>query len=97
MQPAKRTPVLQVSETKGYPVETPYGQLTPIARAVRLRWPGGGFTWNRAVAVEVLQDQELRRVPVRDVTSRIVAAIFLSGLVAVATFRLFLRRRRNPS
>lgn len=97
MQPAQRMPVLQVGETKGNPVETPYGQLTPIARAMRLRWPGGGFVWNRAVAVEVLQDQELRRVPVRDVTSGIVAAIVLSGLVVVATFALFLRRRRKTS
>jgi hypothetical protein len=97
MQPAEKTPVLRVSETRGNPVTTPHGQLTPIARAVRLRWPGGGFTWNRAVAVEVFQEQEMRRVPVRDTTSRIIAAIGLSGLLVVATLASFLRRRRRTS
>ena len=97
MQPAEKTPVLQVSETRGDPVTTPHGQLTPIARAVRLRWPGGGFTWNRAVAVEVFQEQELRRLPVPDATSRIITAIALSGLLVVATLASFLRRRRRTS
>ena len=97
MHPAESTPVLRVSETRGNPVTTAHGQFTPIARAVRLRWPGGGFTWNRAVAVEVFQDQELRRLPVRDATSRIIAAIALSGLLVVATLASILRRRRRTS
>ena len=95
MPSATGTPVLQINETKGDPITTPYGRLTPIARAVKLRWPGGGFTWNRAVAVEVVQGDELRRVPVRDVTSQVVAAIALAGVIAVATLTSFLRRRRR--
>jgi len=101
MQPVPKTPVLQVSETRGSPVATPYGRFTPIARVVRLRWPGVNVIWNRAVAIEVndgkegQEGQEPSRVPVRDVTTQIVASIFLSGVIVAVSVSLFLRKRRR--
>ncbi|HEV2580799.1 MAG TPA: hypothetical protein VGT44_08100 [Ktedonobacteraceae bacterium] len=97
MQPVTKSPFLQVSETQGSPITTPYGRITPVARAVKVRWRGGGFTWNRAVAVEVDEGQQLRRVPIRDATSRTIGAIALTGLMIAACCGLFLRRRRRTS
>jgi hypothetical protein len=67
-------------------------QITPIGRAVQIRWPDGGFTWHRPVAIEVRQGDEVRRLPIPDVTSRTLIAI---GLIGLAIVVLASRTRRG--
>ncbi len=72
--------------------------VTPQSRALTIRWPNGGFVWNRPVAVLVERDGSTERVPIVDVT--LVARMVLFALsLALSMFILLLsvrkRRKRN--
>ncbi len=95
MQPAAREPVLQVNTSRGEPITTRYGQIVPLARVVKLRFPGGGLNWNRAVAIEIQEEQSQRRLPVHNATRRTVFTIVLTGLAITLGMSSFLKRRRR--
>ena len=100
MQKQLQAPVLQISETRGNPVETFSRQTTPIGRVVRVQLPFGSFTWHRPVAVEVRQGETVHRLPIYDTTSRAIGAIVLTGLATVLVpfvIRTILFRRRQTS
>lgn len=97
MQQAQKTPALQVIKTRGVPLDISGREITPVARIISLRWPGGGFTWNRPVAVEVRQGNTVRRLPVRDMTSRVTLTIVLSGLALATLAARFLTKRRRTT
>lgn len=42
--------------------------VTPVAQALRLRAPFGGFVWSRPVAVVVTEGGDVTRYPIVDVT-----------------------------
>jgi hypothetical protein len=72
-------------------------EATPVARLVRLNWPGGGIAWYRPACVEVRVDGGMRQVPIRDTTrwavgGAIVAPLALAALVHWAQ-RVYLGRR----
>jgi hypothetical protein len=52
--------------------------VTPQSSAFTLRWPGGGFVWNRPVAVLVEGPGGEERIPIVDVT--LLAQVLLLGL-----------------
>jgi hypothetical protein len=58
-------------------------QVTLRSGGLRLRWPGGGAVWQRPLAVVVQWDDETHHLPIPDATWRVVAAIWLAGLLAV--------------
>ncbi|TMF46734.1 MAG: hypothetical protein E6I32_11255 [Chloroflexi bacterium] len=95
MRSTAREPFLQVNTSRGNPIPTRYGQIVPVARVVKLRWPGGGLNWNRPAAVEVQQGQSSRRVPINDATSRTIFTIVLTGLAVALGMSTFLKRRRR--
>jgi hypothetical protein len=70
--------------------------LTSQSQALTVRWPRGGFVWNRPVAVLVERDGQMERVPVVDVTR--IAQLTLLGLGFVffaVTLMLSVRKRRD--
>ena len=69
--------------------------LTPQSQALLVRWPNGGFVWNRPVAVVVERDGQTERFPVVDVTRMAQLALLGLGLVfsMVALIQTFRRRR----
>jgi len=95
MKPAVREPILQVNTSRGEPITTRYGQIVPLARVVKLRWPGGGLNWNRAAAIEIQEGQSQRRLPIKNATSRTVFTIVLTGLAITLSISSFLKRRRR--
>jgi hypothetical protein len=100
MQRQLKVPAFQISETRGNPVETFNKQTTPIGRIVQVRLPIGSFTQHRPVAVEVREGDTIYRLPIHDYTSRVISAIFLTGLVAILVplvIRKILFRRRRTS
>src|SRR6266849_5764116 len=100
MQPQLKEQALQISETRGNPVETFNRQTTPIGRVVQLRLPFGSITWHRPVAVEVRQGETVHRLPIYDTTSRAISVIVLTGLATVLVplvIRTILFRRRKTS
>jgi hypothetical protein len=100
MQKQLQAPVLQISETRGNPVETFSRQTTPIGRLVQVRLPVGSFTQHRPVAVEVREGDTIYRLPIHDTTSRAISIIVLIGLATVLVplvIRTILFRRRRTS
>jgi hypothetical protein len=95
MQPVTREPILQVKTSRGEPITTRFGQIVPLARVVKLRWPGGGLNWNRPAAIEVQEGQSQRRLPINDATSRTIFTIVLTGLALTLGLSSLLKRRRR--
>ena len=54
---------------------------TPQSEALTVRWPRGGWVWNRPVAVLVKRGEEEERLPIVDVTR--VAQLGLFGFSLV--------------
>lgn len=95
MKSAAREPILQVNTTRGEPITTRYGQVIPLTRAVKLRWPGGGFNWNWPTAIEVQQGQTQQKLPIKNATRRIIFTLVLTGLVITLGLSSFLKRRKE--
>jgi hypothetical protein len=55
--------------------------VTPESQALTVRWPHGGWVWNRPVAVSVERREETKRIPIVDVTR--AAQLGLYGLALV--------------
>lgn len=95
MKPATREPILQVNTTRGEPITTRYGQIVPLIRVVKLRWPGGGLNWNRPAAIELQEGQSQQKLPIKNATSRAVFTILLTGLAITLGLSSFLKNRRR--
>jgi hypothetical protein len=69
-------------------------RLTPESKALVVRWPNGGWVWNRPVAVLVEREGGGERMPIVDVT-RIaqLALLGLGALFALVTVMLSARTR----
>lgn len=91
----------RMSETLGEPREAWGRQITPVGRVLQIRWPGGGYTRHRPLAVEIRQGDEVSRLPISDVTMRSIIVIALTGLASIAFVSVWRRginkQRRNRS
>ena len=67
---ARLKDIIQWQTVSGNPMTVSNVSVTPQSQALILRWPFGGFVWNRPVAVLVEQNEPHRveRIPVVDVT-----------------------------
>ena len=95
MKSAAKEPILQVNTSRGEPITTRYGQIVPLTRAVKLRWPGGELNWHLPAAIEVQQGQSQQKLPIKNATSRIIFTIFLTGLAITLGLSSFLKSRRR--
>ncbi len=69
-------------------------RVTPQAQAFSVRFPFGGFVWNRPTAVLVERDDLTQRIPIVDVTR--VAQIVLFGLVLTFSIIITLLAAHAP-
>jgi hypothetical protein len=70
--------------------------VTPQSQALTLRWPGGGWVWNRPIAVLVERGGNAERVPIIDVTRMAQVGLYGLGLcLTVLTLLVSARRRRS--
>jgi hypothetical protein len=74
---------IRVINQEAEPVMAGDARLTFRSQAVVLRWPAGGFVWNRPVAVEVDQGGEFRQVPILDLTRLIQVGLWVLWLVII--------------
>ncbi len=88
---------IRFETTSAEPIVVGDTRITPQARAFSLRFPFGGFVWNRPTAVLVERDGVTQRIPIRDVTR--IAQIVLFGLVltfsVIITQAISQRRTRH--
>ncbi len=66
----------------GRPVTLYNRTITPLTQVLTLRWPQGGFVWNRPVALLVEQDGHVQRVLIVDVT-RLVQVVLLGSAMFI--------------
>jgi len=70
--------------------------VTPQAQALTLRWRGGGWVWNRPVAVLVERGGNAERIPILDVTRMAQVGLYWLGLcLTVLSLLVFTRQRRS--
>lgn len=68
--------------------------VTPQSRSLAIRWPRGGWVWNRPVAILVERGEEKERIPIVDVTR--IARLGLHGLslvMAVVGLAMWIKER----
>jgi hypothetical protein len=90
--------LMQWQTVTGEPTTLGDVTLTTQSQALILRWPNGGWVWNRPVAVLVQRGEHSERIPIKDVTR--MAQWGLMGLTMVfSMFTLFysMRQRRTTN
>lgn len=83
MQQELRAPGWRIGKTSGEPFAAFGRQVVPIGYAIQASWPGGGFTWHRPVAVEIRDGDNIRRLPIHDVTLEAIVSIIMMGSAIV--------------
>jgi hypothetical protein len=89
---------IQLQTVSGEEVTVRDVTLTPQSQVLTIRWPSGGFVWNRPLAVLVERDGQTERIPVVDVT-RIAQLAFLglSLVFSIVAIILSIRHRRDQN
>jgi len=88
---------LQWQTIDGDPITVGNVIVTPQSQALTIRWPFGGFVWNRPVAVLVERNGRRTRIPIRD-TTRLVQLGFLGfSLACMAMAFISSSRQRRDS
>ena len=86
---------IRVENTSADPIVVGDTRVTPQAQAFSVRFPFGGFVWNRPTAVLVERDDVTQRIPIVDVTR--VAQVVLFGLVVTFSVIITLLAARQRS
>lgn len=69
--------------------------VTPLSQALSVRWPHGGWVWNRPTAVLVERHDATERIPIVDVTRAAQVGLYALGvLFGVAGLAVWIRGRR---
>ena len=87
-------PLISYTEKAGSPMAIGATKITPLNRVLHISMPGlsGGLIWNRPAALLVVDEQgEEHRLPVTDVTRRVVWGLLGVGLA----FALLAQARRS--
>lgn len=88
--------IIQWQTVSGSPVTAGDVTLTPQSQSLTVRWPHGGWVWNRPVAILVERGGQTERVPIVDVTRAVQLGLLSCTLVfGMVTVALTARRRRN--
>jgi hypothetical protein len=67
---------------------------TPQSQSLTVRWPRGGWVWNRPVAVLVERGEEKERIPIVDVTRVTQLALYgFSVVLAVVGLVMWVQER----
>ena len=90
-------PVVEWRETEGTPVTVGTGTITPVARSLVARWPGGGSVWSGPAAVVVEREGKAERIPVPNLNGRIIWAMRVGAAAIVAACIVRDRRRRESN
>jgi len=86
---------IRVVNNRGEAVRVGDATLTPQSQAVVLRWPNGGLVWNRPVAVRVEQGEDVRQIPILDVTRLVQVGLWVFWIILVFRTAGRLRRQRR--
>jgi len=70
--------------------------VTPQSQALAMRWPQGGWVWNRPLGLVVQRGEETEHIPVLDITLITQLGLYgLSALCVAIGLVLTIRKRRK--
>lgn len=95
MRPVRRPPIWSWRELRGEPHYLHGLHITPISRALTLRWPGGGLLWQWPLAVEVRERKRTYRRRIPNVTRRATIALLLLAAALLLGSAALRRRQRT--
>lgn len=78
---AQRQKLIQLQTKSGDAVTAGAVTVTPQSQALIVRWPFGGWVWNRPVSVTLQHGEHTERFPIIDVTR--IVHLSLLGLAAI--------------
>ena len=84
--------LLQWERTAGEPLEIGDYTVTPESQALSVRFPFGGFVWNRPAAVLVDDGNGQQRIPIADVTRTAQMGLLVAAGLFLILGLLFERR-----
>ena len=87
--------VVQLRRSSGDPVKVGDVTVTPQSQALTVRWPRGGWVWNRPAAVLVEQGEERKRIPIVDVTRAAQLGLYALALVFAILGLILLTKERS--
>jgi len=85
--------MFQLQTASGNPVTVGDVTLTPQSQALIVRWPAGGFVWNRPAAILVERGGQTERIPIVDVTR--IVQLGLLGFSWVFSIVVFIKLTRR--
>ena len=80
--------------TEGEPITVGERTLTPQAQALGIRWPGGGFVWNRPTGLRVSDGARTEFLAITDVTRTAVWVLLAIAALALAAMSIAGIRQR---
>jgi len=72
---------IQLKTVQGTAVYTPQYTLIPESQALIIKFPYGGFVWQRPTAVLVQQGEQTQRHPITDVTRLVTWSIAAASVL----------------
>lgn len=94
---ANLTDFIQLKTVQGTAVQTPHHSLIPESQALIIKFPYGGFVWQRPTAVLVQQGEQTRRYPITDVTRLATWSVLAASLLVTLLLRLLSRSQEQAS
>lgn len=89
-------PAIESRDSAGSPVTVGETTVTPLARSLIGRWPGGGVVWSGPAAIIIEREGRSHRIPIVNVNRRILWGLRL-GAAALIAARIAHDRRRKDS
>ena len=86
-------PVVEWRDAPGRPTTVGNGTITPVARSLVVRWPGGRWVWSGPRAVLVERGGRTERVPLGNLNGRILWALRVGAVALTARWMTRDRRR----
>ena len=87
--------IVRMQVRSGSVVQVGDVSVFPRVRAVGVRWPRGGWVWNRPVALEVAHGGTTRRIPIVDITRLVQVSMYVITLVLATVMAIRRTRRRT--
>jgi hypothetical protein len=88
--------MLRVQSLTGDPISVGGVTVTPQSQAIMVRWPKGGWVWNRPVAILVEREGKTERIPIVNVTRIAQIGLYAFGIaLAWRARKRYVRNRRK--
>lgn len=87
--------LIQWESTWGDKITIGHTTITPQSQALMIRWPNGGFVWNRPIAILVERKGQTERIPIIDVTR--LAQLQLWGFALLFAIVIYLSSRKDKT